>query len=50
MWLKIPGIGNRKEMRNMKKQASSRICFVCGRENDISLKMSWYEDLIKLDD
>jgi len=36
--------GNRKEMRNMKKQASSRTCFVCGRDNDISLKMSWYED------
>ena len=27
-------------MRNMKKQASSRTCFVCGRQNDISLKMS----------
>ena len=31
-------------MRNMKKQASSRTCFVCGRQNDISLKMNWYED------
>ena len=28
----------------MTKQANSRSCFVCGRENDISLKMSWYED------
>jgi uncharacterized protein (TIGR00369 family) len=28
----------------MRKQANSRSCFVCGRENDISLKMSWYED------
>ncbi len=31
-------------MRIMKKQASSRTCFVCGRQNDISLKMNWYED------
>lgn len=28
----------------MKKQANSRTCFVCGRDNDMSLKMSWYED------
>ena len=28
----------------MKKQAKSRSCFLCGMENDISLKMTWYED------
>lgn len=28
----------------MKKQANSRSCFLCGIENDVSLKMAWYED------
>lgn len=28
----------------MEKQPNSRTCFLCGRENDISLKMSWYND------
>ncbi|MDY0095756.1 MAG: PaaI family thioesterase [Candidatus Vecturithrix sp.] len=28
----------------MKKQPCSRTCFVCGRQNDIGLKMTWYED------
>ncbi|GAK55352.1 hypothetical protein U27_02184 [Candidatus Vecturithrix granuli] len=28
----------------MKKQPCSRSCFVCGRQNDIGLKMTWYED------
>ncbi|MFC1515471.1 PaaI family thioesterase [Thermodesulfobacteriota bacterium] len=28
----------------MQKQANSRSCFVCGRENNMSLKMTWYED------
>ncbi len=26
----------------MHKQPNSRTCFVCGRENDFGLKMSWY--------
>ena len=26
------------------KQPNSRSCFVCGRENEVSLKMSWYND------
>ena len=26
------------------KQPSSRTCFLCGRENPLSLKMHWYED------
>ncbi|MDD3890606.1 MAG: PaaI family thioesterase [Syntrophomonadaceae bacterium] len=29
----------------MNKQPSSRTCFLCGRQNDIGLKMSWYNDL-----
>lgn len=29
----------------MQKQPSSRTCFCCGRENDISLKMIWYNDV-----
>lgn len=28
----------------MRKQANSRTCFICGLQNDVSLKMSWYED------
>lgn len=28
----------------MQKQANSRTCFICGLQNDVSLKMSWYED------
>ncbi len=28
----------------MDKQRSSRTCFLCGRQNDISLKMTWYND------
>ncbi len=28
----------------MDKQPTSRTCFVCGRENDISLKMTWFND------
>ncbi|UCD89664.1 MAG: PaaI family thioesterase [Desulfobacterales bacterium] len=28
----------------MQKQANSRSCFLCGVENDMSLKMAWYED------
>ena len=28
----------------MEKQPSSRTCFLCGRQNDIGLKMSWYND------
>lgn len=28
----------------MDKQPTSRTCFVCGRENDMSLKMTWYND------
>ncbi len=28
----------------MEKQASSRKCFLCGVQNDIGLKMCWYED------
>ncbi|WP_054696522.1 PaaI family thioesterase [Syntrophomonas palmitatica] len=28
----------------MDKQPSSRSCFVCGRQNDFSLKMNWYND------
>jgi uncharacterized protein (TIGR00369 family) len=28
----------------MQKQANSRSCFLCGIENDMSLKMTWYED------
>ncbi|HEC25979.1 MAG TPA: PaaI family thioesterase, partial [Gammaproteobacteria bacterium] len=26
----------------MHKQPNSRTCFMCGRENDSGLKMSWY--------
>ena len=28
----------------MQKQKNSRGCFLCGLENDASLKMTWYED------
>ena len=28
----------------MEKQPSSRTCFLCGRQNDIGLKVSWYND------
>ncbi len=28
----------------MQKQPSSRTCFLCGRENDIGLKMEWYNN------
>ncbi|MBD3308258.1 hotdog fold thioesterase [candidate division KSB3 bacterium] len=28
----------------MKKQANSRSCFLCGLQNEIGLKMCWYED------
>jgi len=28
----------------MDKQPSSRTCFLCGRQNDMGLKMSWYND------
>lgn len=28
----------------VEKQPTSRTCFCCGRENDISLKMTWYND------
>lgn len=28
----------------MDKQPTSRTCFLCGRENDIGLKMTWYND------
>jgi len=28
----------------MIKQPTSRNCFMCGRENDIGLKMNWYND------
>ncbi|MGE5397614.1 MAG: PaaI family thioesterase [Chitinophagales bacterium] len=28
----------------MEKQPSSRTCFLCGRENDRGLKMTWYSD------
>ena len=28
----------------MQKQKNSRGCFLCGLENDVSLKMRWYED------
>ena len=28
----------------LQKQANSRTCLLCGRENTISLKMSWYEN------
>ena len=28
----------------MQKQANSRTCFLCGLQNDIGLKMCWYED------
>ncbi|MGQ9567755.1 MAG: PaaI family thioesterase [Anaerolineae bacterium] len=28
----------------MEKQPSSRTCFLCGRQNPIGLKMSWYND------
>lgn len=28
----------------MEKQPGSRSCFVCGRQNPVGLKMSWYND------
>lgn len=28
----------------MEKQPNSRTCFLCGRQNPIGLKMSWYND------
>ncbi len=28
----------------MDKQPTSRTCFLCGRENDTGLKMTWYND------
>jgi uncharacterized protein (TIGR00369 family) len=28
----------------MHKQKNSRSCFLCGLQNDMSLKMTWYED------
>jgi uncharacterized protein (TIGR00369 family) len=28
----------------MQKQKNSRGCFLCGLDNDVSLKMRWYED------
>jgi uncharacterized protein (TIGR00369 family) len=28
----------------MQKQRNSRTCFLCGRQNDIGLKMSWFND------
>ena len=28
----------------MNKQRSSRTCFLCGRQNDVSLKVTWYND------
>lgn len=28
----------------MEKQPSSRTCFMCGRQNEIGLKMNWYND------
>lgn len=29
----------------MDKQPNSRTCFLCGRQNDVGLKMSWYNDI-----
>ena len=29
----------------MEKQPSSRTCFLCGRQNDIGLKITWHNDL-----
>jgi uncharacterized protein (TIGR00369 family) len=31
-------------MTERTKQSASRTCFCCGRENDVSLKMTWYND------
>ncbi|MFA6472781.1 MAG: PaaI family thioesterase [Candidatus Latescibacterota bacterium] len=28
----------------MTKQPASRTCFCCGKQNDVSLKMTWYND------
>jgi len=28
----------------MEKQPNSRYCFLCGRENPVGLKMTWYND------
>lgn len=30
----------------MKKQPGSRVCFICGQENDISLKAQYYTDTV----
>ena len=32
-------------MNIMEKQPNSRTCFVCGQQNPIGLKLSWYNDL-----
>lgn len=29
----------------MKKQPASRTCFMCGRQNDMGLKMEWFNDI-----
>jgi len=29
----------------MERQRSSRTCFVCGRQNDVSLRATWYNDI-----
>lgn len=29
----------------MDKQPASRTCFLCGKQNDIGLKMTWYNDI-----
>jgi len=29
----------------MNRQRSSRTCFLCGRQNNVSLKVTWYNDL-----
>lgn len=29
----------------MNKQRNSRTCFLCGRQNDVGLKVSWYNDV-----
>ncbi len=28
----------------MEKQPSSRFCFLCGRQNPVGLKITWYSD------
>ncbi len=32
-------------MSNTRKQPSSRMCFLCGRQNPVGLKLDFYEDL-----